>query len=611
MDKNQVIGITLLVLMFWVYVEFFAPDPPPPEEVTTEQPGATKSEDSGSATKFDAYSPVLLPDSLIEAQKEAQFGPFAQAASGTEKDIVIENGNIRVTFSTLGGSIAEVLLKDHKTYAGEPLVLSDKDNLKISKLIDSQGKSIDLNELYFTSSSRSVQVKEGDTTQVNFKLEFDSYRYVEQVYSIGGTGFEIGYKLNFVGLDNLIDNKDLKLVWSNHAKRLEENLEDARLRTLVQYYTLAGDLNDLSSSDPDVLSETSNEGIRWASLKQKFFTSAIIAENGFRSGEFSSYYNPLDSSIVREATLALTYPIGDLKTGEGNFSFFFGPNNYQVLKKVTEGFSENVDLGWSIFAYINKFLVVPLFNWLENYITNYGIIIIILVIIIKIILFPLSYKAYMSMAKTKVFKPELDEIKAKYPDDAQKAQSEQMAMYSKAGINPLSGCIPMVLQMPILLALFNFFPNSIELRQKSFLWAHDLSTYDSILDLPFTIPMYGDHISLFTILMTASTVLYTWSNSQMTTMQGPMKTMQYFMPVMFMVFLNSYSSGLTFYYFVANMVTFGQQYLIRQFVDEDKIRKVIEENKKKNANKKGSAFMSRIQDAMKVSEEQRRQQKKK
>jgi YidC/Oxa1 family membrane protein insertase len=215
------------------------------------------------------------------------------------------------------------------------------------------------------------------------------------------------------------------------------------------------------------------------------------------------------------------------------------------------------------------------------------------------------------MAKTKVFKPELDEIKAKYPDDAQKAQSEQMAMYSKAGINPLSGCIPMVLQMPILLALFNFFPNSIELRQKSFLWAHDLSTYDSILDLPFTIPMYGDHISLFTILMTASTVLYTWSNSQMTTMQGPMKTMQYFMPVMFMVFLNSYSSGLTFYYFVANMVTFGQQYLIRQFVDEDKIRKVIEENKKKNANKKGSAFMSRIQDAMKVSEEQRRQQKKK
>ncbi|MDA0194901.1 MAG: membrane protein insertase YidC [Bacteroidetes bacterium] len=609
MDKNQVIGITMLVLMFWVYVEFFAPQPPPPEEVLSEQPAV--KEQSGSTSQQEVYQPIQLSNSEIEAQNAAQFGAFAQAASGKEKDIVIENNALRVTFSTLGGSLSEVLLKDHKTYTGEPLILSDKGNLKISKLISSQGKIIDLNELYFSSSSRSVQVAVGDTTQVIFRLEFDSYRYVEQVYTIGGTGFEIGYKLNFVGLDNLIDNQDLRLVWLNHAKRLEANLADARTRTTVQYYTLGEDLNDLSSSSPDVLSEISNEGIRWASLKQKFFTSAIIAENGFRSGEFSSYYNPLDSVIVREATLTLTYPIGDIKTGEGNFSFFFGPNNYQVLKKVTDGFAENVDLGWKMFAFINKFLVVPLFNWLENYISNYGIIIMILVIIIKIILFPLSYKAYMSMAKTKVFKPELDEIKAKYPDDAQKAQAEQMSMYQKAGINPLSGCIPMVLQMPILLALFYFFPNSIELRQKSFLWAHDLSTYDSILDLPFNIPMYGDHISLFTILMTASTVLYTWSNSQMTTVQGPMKTMQYMMPVMFMVFLNSYSSGLTFYYFVANIVTFVQQAIIRRFVDEDKIRKVIEENKKKNANKKSSPFMSRIQDAMKAGEEQRRQQKKK
>jgi len=609
MDKNQVIGITMLVLMFWVYVEFFSPELPPPEEVLSEQP-ATK-EQSGSTSPAEVIKPIQLSDSEIEAQNAAQFGAFAQAASGEEKDIIIENNALRVTFSTLGGSLSEILLKDHKTYTGEPLILSNKSNLKISKLISSQGKIIDLSNLYFSSSSRSVQVVVGDTTQVIFKLEFDSYRYVEQVYTIGGTGFEIGYKLNFVGLDNLVDNQDLRLVWLNHAKRLEADLTDARARTMVQYYTLGEDLSDLSSTNPDVLSDVSNEGIKWASLKQKFFTSAIIADNGFRSGEFSTYYNPLDSAIVREATLTLTYPIGDLKSGEGNFSFFFGPNNYQVLKKVTDGFAENVDLGWKMFAFINQFLVVPLFNWLENYISNYGIIIMILVIIIKIILFPLSYKAYMSMAKTKVFKPELDEIKAKYPDDAQKAQAEQMSMYQKAGINPLSGCIPMVLQMPILLALFNFFPNSVELRQKSFLWAHDLSTYDSILDLPFNIPMYGDHISLFTILMTASTVLYTWSNSQMTTVQGPMKTMQYMMPVMFMVFLNSYSSGLTFYYFVANIVTFGQQAVIRRFVDEDKIRKVIEENKKKNTNKKASPFMSRIQDAMKAGEEQRRQEKKK
>jgi YidC/Oxa1 family membrane protein insertase len=235
-----------------------------------------------------------------------------------------------------------------------------------------------------------------------------------------------------------------------------------------------------------------------------------------------------------------------------------------------------------------------------------------MVLIIRVILSPLTYKSHMSMAKMKVLKPELDLIKEKHGDDMQKAQQEQMQLYSKVGINPLSGCIPMLLQFPILLAMFNFFPNSIELRQKSFLWAHDLSTYDSILDLPFTIPFYGDHVSLFTLLMTASTILYTWSNSQMQAqMQGPMKTMQYVMPVMFLFFLNSYSSGLTFYYFVSNIVSFGQIALFRKFVDEDKILKKLEENRKKNANKKKSAFQLKLEEAMKASEQTKKKKKKK
>ncbi len=609
MDKNQVIGITMLVLMFWVYIEFFAPEPPPPEEVTTtqqDQSPATNATPSIGTT----IEPQAVPDTVLQAQRAAQFGAFAEAATGEAREITIENKDVRIKFSTLGGSISEVLLKNHLTYLGEPLILSDQSNLEISRILSSQGKPLDIKDLYFSTRARSVTVNKGDTTRVLFTLEMGN-GYIEQEYSIASSGYQVGYNLNLKGLDNLIDNNDLTIHWKNQAKRLEADLNDARMRTLVQYYTLSEELEDLSSSSPELIQMQSEQGIKWASLKQKFFTSAIIARNGFRSGNFTSSYNPLDSAVVRDADMILTYPIGDLKTGQGDFTFFFGPNNYQIMKKVTDGFAENVELGWSVFAYINIFLTVPLFNWLENYISNYGIIIMILVIIIKIILFPLSYKAYMSMAKTKVLKPELDEIKEKFPDDAQKAQAEQMSMYQKAGINPLSGCIPMLLQMPILLALFNFFPNSIELRQKSFLWAHDLSTYDSILDLPFTIPMYGDHISLFTILMTASTVLYTWSNSQMTTVQGPMKTMQYFMPIMFMVFLNSYSSGLTFYYFVANIVTFGQQAIIRKFVDEDKIRHMIEENKKKNANKKTSPFMARLQDAMKSAEEQRRSKPKK
>jgi len=607
MDKNQVIGITTLVLMFWVYIEFFAPEPPVQEEIPTQEQVEQTPGTSIVGSAPTVIESAAIPDSAAKALQTAQYGAFADAIEGEEKEIVLENEDVRVTFSTLGGSISEVLLKKHLTYTGEPLILSDKGNLEISKIITSQGKPIDLNELYYTTRNRSTTVQLGDTTEITFKLSLGDNRYVEQKYSLAGSGYQVGYRLNISGMDNLVDNQDAKIVWRNHAKRMESDLTDARTRTMVQYYTLSEEVEDLSSSSPELLQDQYNEGIRWASLKQKFFTSAIISENGFRSGEFTSSYDPLDSSIVRNANLTLTYPIGDLKADQGEFTFFFGPNNYQIMKKVTNGFSENVDLGWNMFAFINKFLVIPIFNFLETYIASYGIIIIILVIIIKIILFPLSYKAYMSMAKTKVLKPELDEIKANYPDDAQKAQAEQMQMYQKAGINPLSGCIPMVLQMPILLALFNFFPNSIELRQKSFLWAHDLSTYDSILDLPFTIPMYGDHISLFTILMTASTVLYTWSNSQMTTVQGPMKTMQYMMPLMFMVFLNSFSAGLTFYYFVANIITFGQQMLIRRFVDEDKIRKMIEENKRKNANKKASPFMSRLQGAMKSAEEQRRQ----
>jgi YidC/Oxa1 family membrane protein insertase len=299
---------------------------------------------------------------------------------------------------------------------------------------------------------------------------------------------------------------------------------------------------------------------------------------------------------------------------EGNTTinkYYYGPNNYQVLKKVAPGFSKNIYLGWPPVNLVNKFLIIPTFNFLDRYIANYGIIIILLVIFIKILLFPLTYKSYISMAKTKVLKPELDAIKEKHDGDMQKAQADQMALYRQVGVNPISGCIPLLLQMPILFSMFYFFPNSIELRQEAFLWADDLSTYDSVLSLPFTIPAYGDHVSLFTILMTLSTILYTWSNSQVTTVQGPMKSMQYMMPVVFMFVLNSFPAALSFYYFVSNLVTFGQQALIRKFVDEDKIKRILDENRKKNVSKKKSKFQMRLEEAMKAKEEAKPVKKKK
>ena len=348
----------------------------------------------------------------------------------------------------------------------------------------------------------------------------------------------------------------------------------------------------------------------WVSFRQKFFTSAIISATPFTNGQVSSYTNFEDTTSVKNMAMSMTLPYADFIGNNSTFKFYYGPNNYAILKDVAPDFSENVELGWSVLSWINKFAIIPIFHFLEQYISNYGVIIIIMVIILRIVLAPLTYKSHMGMAKMRVMKPELDELKAKHGDDAQKAQQEQMALYQKVGINPLSGCIPMLLQMPILFAMFYFFPNSIELRQESFLWATDLSTYDSIWDLPFDIPFYGDHVSLFTLLMTASTILYTWSNSQMTTVQGPMKSLQYIMPIMFLFFLNSYSSGLTFYYFVSNIVSFGQIALFRKFIDEDKIKKVLDENRKKNVNKKKSSFQQKLEEAMRAKDQKKKPGKK-
>ena len=260
-----------------------------------------------------------------------------------------------------------------------------------------------------------------------------------------------------------------------------------------------------------------------------------------------------------------------------DMQFYFGPNHYQTLRQYDVDLERLVYLGYAIVRPVNKYLIIPLFNFLNKYITNFGIIILLLTVLIKTALFPFTYKSYMSQAKMRALKPEIDELNKKFSKDkAMEKQQATMALYKKAGVNPMGGCLPMLLQFPILIAMFFFYPNSIELRQESFLWATDLSTYDSILELPFTIPFYGDHVSLFCLLMTVTTVVSTRLNQQATTSQGMpgMKTMMYIMPLMFLFILNNYSSGLSYYYFLANLITIGQTYLIRSFIDEDKISKV-------------------------------------
>jgi YidC/Oxa1 family membrane protein insertase len=610
MDKNQVTGLLLISLLVLVYFYFFSAPLPQPESSGMDTTGVERRE----ITNTEREPAVIAPqeDSLSRARSQERLGIFAQKAEGQLRESVLENKNVKITLNNQGGTIRNVLLKNYLTYDKQPLHLIDEESSTISLVINTLQGKIDLSELYYEATEGSSVIGEKEVATVTYTLTLGPNQKITQTYSLPAEGYEIGYNLNFQGMENLITNDQVQFYWLNHIKRVEQNLDELRTMTTVNFYLSNGDFDNLSETSLDKEQEQINQPVMWISKKQKFFTSAIIGRENthFTNGFVSTEINPLDTNTVKTAEVLMNISLPDVQQGNGNFTYYFGPNNYQILKKVAPEFSNNVYLGWGIFSWFNKFLIIPIFNFLENYIANYGIIIIILVLIIKIILSPLSYKSYVSMAKTKVLKPELDLIKEKHEGDMQKIQAEQMQLYQKVGINPLSGCIPMILQLPILLAMFNFFPNSIELRQESFLWAHDLSTYDSIMTLPFHIPAYGNHVSLFTLLMTVSTIILTMSNSQMTTVQGPMKTVQYVMPVMFLFFLNSYSAGLTFYYFVSNIVTFGQQALIRRFVDEDKIRAVLEENKKKNVNKKKSKFQQRLEEAMKTTTEEVKKTKK-
>ena len=601
MDRNQIIGLVVMMVFITVYFTFFAPEPPP---VVTEAPTSTVVTTTDSVSNKSLGS-EQMPDSVKTKLNEMKYGAFSVAANGQEQQIALTNKDIQVTFSTKGGIISEAKLLNYKDYLGEPIVLSKPSNSDISLIVQHLGKDVDIHDFYY----KVKQSSKADTALISFQLDLNEYAWIRMTYSLPPSGYTVGFNLETKGMGDLVDDK-IVFAWTQKYNRLEMDIKDARSRSTVRYRSLLGDVDYLTPTAVELKEETIEEPVKWISLKQKFFTSAIIANDQFKSAEIASRVDESDTTTIKEGTMRAVVPYEQFVAGKLGMTYYFGPNDFDVMKGVTPDFEENVNMGWSILSFINKYFVRIIFNFLERFFSNYGVIILIMVVLVRIILSPLTYKSHMSMAKMRVLKPELDAIKEKFPDDMQKAQQEQMALYREVGINPLSGCIPMVLQMPILFSLFYFFPNAIELRQQSFLWSSDLSTYDNVLNLPFTIPFYGDHVSMFTLLMTISTILYTWSNSQITTVTGPMKTMQYLMPVIFLFFLNSFSSGLTFYYFVSNMSTFGQTFLFRRFIDEDKIKRILEENKKKNANKSKSKFQLKLEEAMKANQEAQKRKKK-
>ncbi|WP_439482413.1 membrane protein insertase YidC [Cyclobacterium plantarum] len=600
MDKNQATGLILFAAVILVYSLFFASDPEPVTEPQTSKSTQVQSKetDEDDFTEFEADDQT---DSIKSKENLQKFGEFSSLTSGVEESFILENENIKVTFSNKGGEIQRVEVKGFKTFDQQPLILFDQNSGDLEYEINTRQGKIGLNELFFEVRESTTEVEGVEINQLIFTANVGSGS-LERVYGLPASGYELSHKVQGKGMDALVSDDILTLNWRSELKKLEEDMEESRRKTYMNYYTRGEDYDYLTTGDSEDAQQI-GEPLKWVAFKQRFFTAGIIAENQFNNGNLAQE-TPLDASSVKNMYATLSLPLNE------EVSYYFGPNNYKILKQVTPEFDNNVDMGYVFVSWVNKYIIVNLFHWLEKFFDNYGVIIILIVFIIKLFLLPLTYKSYIGMAKMRVIKPEIDELKEKYGDDQTKMQQEQMKLFSQLGVSPISGCLPMVLQMPFLLAMFFFFPNSIELRQESFLWAHDLSTYDSILNLPFTIPFYGSHVSLFTLLMTLSQIAYTHFNNQLTTAQGPMKNIGYIMPVVFMFVLNSFPAALSFYYFVSNMVTFGQQALIKQFVDDSKIREKVEESKAKNANKKKSKFQMRIEQAMKAAENKKTEPKK-
>ncbi len=611
MDRNQLIGIVLILAMLVGY-QLLVPKPAPEKQVAqktqTSKPTATTGGAADSVGRNKGNADTQRIDS---AAVKAQFGDFATVATGQARDIVVENKDIKLTFSTQGGRVKEVVLKNYKTFDHKPLVLIDGQSSKtLLELPTSRGK-VDLHQLYYQTTTQSGSVN-GQPQQIVFRAEVAPGQSIEQVYTVPAEGYVLDYDLKLNGLDNTIGTGDIRFFWEDKMRQYENDLSNNRRAATINYLTSDESFEKLTEGESSQEAVV-EEPVQWFTIKHKYFLSGFVAKNSpLRKASFKALVDTADSSVVKTAVADVTLPIADVKSGKGQYKFFYGPNDFQLLSKVAPEFDQNVYLGYSILKPINKYFFVPVFNFMGQFITNYGLLIIALVVFVKLILTPLTYKSYISMAKMRVLQPELNEMKERVGDDMAKQQSEQMKLYQEVGVSPLSGCVPVLATMPILFALFMLFPNLIELRQKSFLWAGDLSTYDAFITFP-ALPFIGSHLSLFTVLMTISSIAYAYYNNQTTpTQPGPvnMKAMSYVFPLMFMFVLNSYPAGLTFYYFVSNVVTIAQQLLIRRFVDEDKIKAVLDENRRKNAageGKKPGGFQALLQKQLAAAEEARKQ----
>ena len=636
MDKNTIIGIILCIAIF---IGFSIYNRPSQEEIQHQK----RLRDSAAAVMKQKYEAELeqqkLRDSLAKNNTEetlseadsaqrsnyaASFGDFSKCAFGEKQEIVLQNEKIKVKLSSKGAKISSVEVLGYKTYSGEALtVIKDDPQNEMGFDFFCGSKAVSTKNLYFEYNGyqKEISATKDSPAKAVLRAKVNEDSWLEFAYSLENDSYLLDYTITFHKLENVVNRNSsyIDFTWNQYLPVLERgNKWESQHSGL--YYKYDDESSEYLSLTSDNDAKNLTGSLKWIAYKGEFFSSVLISKTDFPNADVS-FQNVSNNGNFKFMSSKIGFSSADTSKA---MAFYFGPNQFKILKDITLaenedlGLQELVPLGWGIFGWINRYAIIPLFNWLGSFISSYGLIILIMTIIIKVVIFPLTYKSYKSTASMRVLKPQIEEINKKYPKQEQAMQKQQaiMALYKKVGISPLGGCMPLLLQMPILIAMFNFFPASIELRQQSFLWATDLSSYDSILDLTLSIPWYGEHVSLFTVLMAIAMVVSTKINSsQMDTGQQQMpgmKMMMYLMPVMMVFWFNDYSSGLSYYYFLSNIITIIQMMVIRRTLDENALLEKLNSKAAKNSAKKKTGFLARLEEAQRQQlEAMKKQQKRK
>lgn len=616
MDKNTVIGLLLIFALFLGF-SFFQTSQVKKQKAAEEALMAEEMEKEAkeaASLSLDAQNDTLQGTAAPAVANLTPAQKFSNAQVG-EGDYTVETAKAYYRFSKQGGYLREIQLKDVYRYTPkgaekEPLVIYEggSNQMALNLMLRDQTE-ISTADCYFVANVDELVVDE-QHNKLSLRLYpnaaadstgcqvLNQKAYIEYLYTFSNDDYKFDYQVNFVNMEPYLypSRRSFTMMWNAQPKCVEKNYDYEKNITSIYYMDSGDEVDNLDERKADKKDFTSP--LKWVSFKQQFFTTCLVTtDKPFTSGTLSVQLpDKNETNVLKDLDAALDFEMSDLNNGHFGMYMFVGPNQYRLLKEYDNKLERQVPLGWGFFLlqWINRFIIIPIFNWLEAYGLSYGLIILILTIFIKVVVLPVSYKTYMSSAKMRVLKPEIEAINEKYPkeEDMMKKQQATMALYRSAGVKPAGGCLPMLLQMPILIAMYRFFPASYELRQQPFLWAEDLSTYDSIWDFGHRVPLLGDHLSLFTVLMTIATIVYTWLNQKLMAptqgnkdQQRMMNIMMYMMPVMFLFMFNNFASALTYYYLLFNLVTFLQMFIFRMAINEDKLRAEMQETMKKPVKK--------------------------